>query len=138
MKPRGLNLLRRSVRLAILLRDSQDFLDGRDPHSRLGPPVVAKGDHAALDGVAADLAGRTLREDQAPRLLGDNEELIDADASPVARPTALVTALAAEELDPGGVGDADGEEVTRIRLVRSTTAAAHAPDQPLGEDAVQH
>ena len=49
--------------LAVLLGHSENFLDGRDAGARLAPAVVAQGDHAALDGMAADLSGRPLGED---------------------------------------------------------------------------
>src|SRR5713101_9437379 len=101
--------------LAIFLRDPQDLFDRRDARPRLGPAIVAQRHHAVLDGMASDLARGPLGQNEPTRFLGDHEELVDSQASPVARSAAIVTALAARELDAARIRDPDGQKIARIR-----------------------
>src|SRR5262249_56179997 len=82
--------------------------------------------------------GGGVGEDGASGFCRDDEELVDADAAAVAGAAALVAALAPEQLDAGGVGDTDGEEIASFRLVGGAAGPTHAAHEALGEDAVEH
>src|SRR6059036_1008374 len=80
------------------------FLDGREAGARLGPGVFPQRDHALLHRDAPDLACGRLAQDQAPDLLGDDEQLVDAHAALVPGLPARLAALSAEQLDAVTVG----------------------------------
>src|SRR6202171_32039 len=135
---RQLHYIEKEGGSAVLLGHSQDLLDRGDAGACLGPAVITQGDHATLDGMAANLARWPLGKNEAARLFGDHEELVDADTPAVARAAAVLAAFAAEELHAGGVGDADGEKITRLRLVGRAAGGADAADEALGQHTVQH
>lgn len=51
--------------LGVHLGNAKDLFGRGDAGARLGPAVVAQRHHAALEGVAADLARRPFGEDEA-------------------------------------------------------------------------
>ena len=89
------------------------------------------------DRVAPELPRGSLAHDETARLVGDPEQLVDAGAPAVARTAALVAALATEELDSGGVGHAEGEQLGRVGMVGRPAGGADAAHESLGEHAVE-
>src|SRR5215471_14931713 len=122
---------------SVFLGHAQNFLDGGEPRARFGPPVLTERDHPALHGGAPNLGGRRAPEDEAANVLGDDEQLVDADPALVARLSTRVTARAPIEFRSLAVRDSDGEEIGRVRLVGYPARLADPAQQPLGEDAAQ-
>src|SRR5262245_40285556 len=122
---------------SIFLSDAQDLLDRGLTRLRLGPPILAERDHAPLHRGMPDLGGGRLFQDEAPDLLADQEELVDADPALVPRLAAGVASLAPEQLGGASVRYTDGEEVGGVRHVRHPAVLADAPDEPLREDTAE-
>src|SRR6267143_3090998 len=126
-------------RLGFLLGDPKDFRDGRETGPRLRPAILPERHHAVLGGGRTMLAERRLAQDEAPDVLADREQLIDAEAPAVAGAAALRAAPAVEErLPPFPGGQPERDEVARLRLVGRAAAGADSPDEPLGEHALEH
>src|SRR5260370_1189127 len=76
-------------------------------------------------------------EDESAGAVRDREELVDAGAPAVAGAAALVAAAPAPELGAGGALDAERLEVGGVRRVGRAAGLADAPQEALGEDALQ-
>src|SRR6185369_7265327 len=122
---------------SVFLSDAQDLLDRGLTRLRLGPAVLSDRDHSELHRVAADLAGGSLPQDEAPDLLADQEELVDAHPALVTRLPAGLAPLAPVQLGAAPIDHADREQIGGISHVTNPAVLADPPDEPLREDAAQ-
>ena len=108
------------------------------PAHALAQPSSRSVTMPGLERRPADVARRRAPEDEASRVLADGEELVDARPAAVAGAATFVAAAAAIEARAVGAGDAERVEVGRRRRVGHAARRADAPDEPLGEDALEH
>src|SRR5712692_2759940 len=99
------------MRLGVFLRDPENLLDRGGAFAGALPAVHAQRDHAARDGVLADVAGGGVLQDEAPGVLVEDEQLVDPAAAAVAGAVTFLAALAAEQRDVRPGFDAERVEV---------------------------
>src|SRR5688572_21602915 len=84
----------------VFLGHAQDLFDRGEPLAGAPPAVHAQRDHARRDRVLADVARGRASQHEAPGVLGDRKQLVDAHPTAIAGAPTLLASLATEQARP--------------------------------------
>ena len=115
---------------------AQHFLHGGDPLADLAKAVGAEAHHAPFDAHASELRDVGVSRDDVAQAIVHRQQLIDADSPGVAGFAAFFAPLGDPDLVAGQALHGEIFSDFFARLFLSFAGGTQAPDQALGQDAV--